>query len=67
MEGKLIAVNTSDGSHLWEIALETSKSAGGFGCAPASTAVAIYGNPAVAGDLVYIGGYNGKVYAINCS
>ena len=40
---------------------------GGFGCAPATVPVAIYGNPAVAGDLVYVGGYNGKIYAISAS
>ena len=66
--GKLIALNISDGSRLWEVSIETSKpAAGGFGCAPASTGLVIYGNPAVDGDLVYIGGYNGKVYAISSS
>jgi len=66
--GKLVAVNMSDGSRLWEVSLETAKPAGGgFGCAPASTPVAVYGNPAVAGGLVYVGGYNGKIYAINSS
>ncbi len=64
MGGKLVAANTTDGSLLWEVPLESPVSAGGgFGCAPASTAVAIYGSPAVAGDLVYVGGYNGKIYA----
>jgi len=66
MKGKLVALDASDGSLLWNpFILETSKPAGGFGCAPASTVVAIYGTPAMAGDLVYIGGYNGKIYAIN--
>jgi len=68
LEGKLVAVNSSDGSRLWEVSLEASRSAGGsFGCAPATVPVAIYGNPAVAGDLVYVGGYNGKIYAISAS
>jgi outer membrane protein assembly factor BamB len=53
LEGKLVAVNSSDGSRLWEVSLEASS--------------AIYGNPAVAGDLVYVGGYNGKIYAISAS
>ncbi|MBA7698502.1 Outer membrane protein assembly factor BamB [subsurface metagenome] len=67
MEGKLIALNTSSDARLWEVPFETSSSAGGFsfGCAPASTTVALYGTPAVGGDLVYIGGYDGKIYAIN--
>ena len=66
MKGKLVALNTSDGSLLWNpFTLETSRPSGGFGCAPASTTVAIYGTPAVAEDLVYVGGYSGKIYAIN--
>jgi len=64
---KLVALDIADGSRLWEVSLETSRSAGGFGCAPAATGVAVYGNPAVDGDLVYIGGYDGKVYAISSS
>ncbi len=66
--GKLIAVNTS-GSRLWEAPLETSTPAGGgFGCAaPAAKPAAIYGTPAVAGDLIYVAGYNGKIYAVNSS
>jgi len=68
LEGKLVAVNTSDGSRLWEVSLEASRPAGGgYGCAPVAMPVAIYGNPAVAGDLVYVGGYNGKIYAISAS
>jgi outer membrane protein assembly factor BamB len=68
LEGKLVAVNISDGNRLWEVALEASgSSGGGFGCAPSAIPVAIYGNPAVAGDLVYIAGYNGRIYAISAS
>jgi outer membrane protein assembly factor BamB len=68
VEGKLVAVNSSDGNRLWEVALEASgPTGGGFGCAPSSMPVAIYGSPAVAGDLVYIAGYNGRIYAISAS
>jgi len=67
MQGKLVALNASDGARLWEVTLPTKPAAGGFGCAPASTSVAIYGTPAVDGDLVYVGGYNGKIYAISSS
>ena len=62
-EGKLIALNTSGGSHLWEVTMETPRPSSIFGCAQSPTPVAIYGTPVVAGDLVYVGGYNGKVYA----
>ncbi len=68
MEGKLVAMDTSDGSRLWEVPFQTSRPSGGFGfgCTPGgSTTVAIYGNPAISGELVYIGGYNGKIYAVN--
>ncbi|MBA7521386.1 Outer membrane protein assembly factor BamB [subsurface metagenome] len=75
-EGRLIAVSTADGACQWSEPLAASGSAGGLGCAAlpsglgcaASPAgVAIYGTPAVAGDLVYIGGYNGKIYAFDSS
>lgn len=56
----------SDGE--WELRVKAPAAAapmcGPLGCAPAPR-VAIYGTPVVAGDLVYIGTYNGKVMAIN--
>ena len=64
---KIVALDISNGNRIWEVDLETSKAAAGFGCAPAAVGVAVYGNPAVDGDLVYIGGYDGKVYAISSS
>ena len=66
MEGKLVAVGISSHTRLWEVPLETAEQAAGvFGCAPASTTVAIYGSPVVMEELVYIGGYNGKIYAFS--
>ncbi len=65
MEGKLVAVDISSHTRLWEVPLETSEQTSGFGCAPASTAVAIYGSPAITEELVYVGGYNGKIYAFS--
>ena len=68
MDGRIVAVNTANGSLMWSVLLQNPPSGGGgFGCAPAPTAVAIYGTPTVDGDLVYISGYNGKVYAISAS
>jgi len=74
-EGRLVAVNIADDSRQWSEPLRASTPAGGFGCLPAGgggcagapAGVAIYGTPAVSGDLVYIGGYNGKIYAFNSS
>ncbi len=61
--GKMVALETLDGDSLWEETIETEGSSGGFGCAVPAMSVAIYGNTAVAGELVYAGGYDGKVYA----
>ncbi len=64
-EGKLIALDAENGGQLWPpVTFETSGS-GGFGCAAPATAVALYGTPAVGEELIYIGGFDGKVYAIN--
>jgi len=67
VEGRLVAVNIADGARQWSEPLTASGSTGGFGCAASPAGVAIYGTPVVAGDLVYIGGYNGKVYAFDSS
>lgn len=68
MDGRVVAVSTANSSLLWSVLLQNPPTGGGgFGCAPAATAVAIYGTPTVDGDLVYISGYNGKVYAISSS
>ena len=71
-DGSLVAVNIDDESRRWSEPLKAAGGGGaGFGCLPATgcdrgaAGVAIYGTPAVAGDLVYLGGYNGKIYAFN--
>jgi len=66
-EGRLVVVNLANEGRRWSEAIRSSQP-GGLGCVPTTcgtgtAGVAIYGSPAVAGDLVYIGGYNGKVYA----
>jgi outer membrane protein assembly factor BamB len=73
-EGRLVAINTADGSSQWSEPLRAAPSGGfgcmptgGGGCAPPPSGVAIYGTPAVSGDLAYIGGYNGKIYAFNAN
>ncbi len=80
MGGEVLALNLSArGKGLsfpnegeWEYAIKMPSSAGSMcgpllTCAPGSTpaGVAIYGTPVVSGDLVYVGTYNGKVYALN--
>lgn len=67
MQGKVIAVNASDGGGVRElVTLEVDRPSGGFSCVTGGTsAVAIYGTPVVAEGLVYVTGYDGKVYALN--
>ena len=68
LEGNIVAVDISSGARLWTVPLETSKpTTGGFGCAAPATTVAIYGSLALAEELVYVGSYNGKIYALNSS
>jgi outer membrane protein assembly factor BamB len=69
-EGRLVAVNLADNSRHWAEKLAVSSTGGGlFGCIPAgggcagASGVAIYGTPSFSDELVYIAGYNGKVYA----
>jgi outer membrane protein assembly factor BamB len=70
-EGKLVAVNTSNGNLLWGdsgVSLKpATPSGGGFGCAPSAAPAAVYGSPAVTGDRVYVADYSGKVYLIYAS
>jgi outer membrane protein assembly factor BamB len=53
--GSLVGLNKSDGSRLWtDVILGASEKE-----------VAVYGSPVVADGLIYVAGYNGKVYAIS--
>ncbi len=74
-EGRVVAINTVDESRQWSEPMISEKQ-GGLSCIPqfggsctssAASGVAIYGTPAVSGDLVYVGGYNGKMYAFTVS
>jgi len=80
MAGEVLALNPSarakglsfpsDGE--WEYVIKMPSSGGSMcgpmlACGPGSTpvGVTIYGTPVVSSDLVYVGTYNGKVYALN--
>jgi len=68
VEGKLVAVDVSSHNRLWaDVRLKTRKPASTFGCAAPAATVAIYGTPTVSGGLVYVGGYNGKLYAFDAA
>lgn len=66
IEGKVIALDTSTGEPIgWEKELE-KKATGGFGCAGRfSQPMSIYGTPWVGDEVVYVGGYDGNVYAFD--
>ena len=62
--GEVVALSADNGMSVWQMPI-TSTSSGGFGCGSSESAVALYGTPAVDGELVYIAAYNGKIYALN--
>ncbi|MBI4286245.1 MAG: PQQ-binding-like beta-propeller repeat protein [Chloroflexi bacterium] len=67
MAGKLVGLNLADRTRLWnDLTLEAPR-ASTFGCAGPAQTVAIYGTPAVSGELIYMAGYNGKVYAVTAA
>ena len=74
-EGRLVAVNVVSGGRQWSEPIPMPKSGGfgcaapaaGSGCSEAPTGVAVYGTPAIADGLVYLSGYNGKIYAFNAT
>ncbi|MHB8104716.1 MAG: outer membrane protein assembly factor BamB family protein [Dehalococcoidales bacterium] len=71
MEGRLVAINLADQSILRAEPLKLQTQGGLLGCSSllscggGSSRVPIYGTPVVSGNLVYIAGYNGRIYAYN--
>ena len=63
--GQLNIISIADLTSEAIVPIEESGGSGGLGCAPASVEISIYGTPAVAGNMVYMAGYNGKIYAYN--
>jgi outer membrane protein assembly factor BamB len=62
-DGRIISVDISNGSRIWATPLETGSTTAGLGCSRIPIVVTIYGSPAVSDNLVYVGGYNGRVYS----
>lgn len=67
MTGKVVAYDSANGDPRWQAALPApSPASGGFGCAPqAARPMAFYGNPSTDADSVFIGSYDGTIYALN--
>ncbi len=68
-QGQLVVLSLADLTKTnWTASVEGVASSGGIlGCSASSTTVAIYGMPVVSGDMVYLVGYNGKVYSYSIS
>ncbi len=64
-DGKLVALSTANGNPRWQVSLAGDSGGGGLSCAAGASSVGIYGLPLVEGELIYVSGYNGKIYAIN--
>ncbi len=66
-QGMVLALDKTEGTQLGDpvaLVAELPSSGFGFGCASGgSRAVAVYASPIIGGDLVYVAGYDGKVYA----
>src|SRR4030042_5851650 len=64
IESKIIALYADTGNTTgWEKEI-TGKSSGGFGCSSGfSRPMSTYGTPVVKNGLVFVGGYDGTVYA----
>ncbi|OGO00071.1 MAG: hypothetical protein A2Y58_04345 [Chloroflexi bacterium RBG_13_51_52] len=71
LEGRLATINLADQSKIWAEPLKVEAQSGIFGCsastgcAGGTARVSIYGTPVVSDNLVYVAGYNGKIYAYN--
>ncbi len=70
-EGRLAAINLVDDSRQWAEPLKVQAQGGLFACTSmlscggGSGRVPIYGTPVISDNLVYVAGYNGKIYAYN--
>ena len=66
IKGKIIALDATTGElKSWEKDVE-KQSSSAFSCGRGiSTPMSIYGTPVIKGDVVYIAGYDGKIYAVN--
>jgi len=63
-DGTLVEVNVTEKTKEWAVSLETGRAPSGLlGCSSVPITIAIYGTPVVSDNLVYVGGYNGRIYA----
>ena len=65
--GEAVAVNSSARNLQWSYLIAVPSSGGIMSCGQAPVSAAIYGAPAAAEDLAYVGTYSGKVLALSTS
>jgi eukaryotic-like serine/threonine-protein kinase len=61
-DGRLLSVDIANSSLNWDVPLETGTTTSGLGCSRVPIIAYIYGSPAVSDNMVFVGGYNGKIY-----
>jgi len=72
-KGKIVAIDISDGNLIQlgqPVMIEMISTGGGLACMPTTcagprtSAVAIYGSPVTRENLIYVGGYDGRIHAL---
>ncbi|MCD6391791.1 MAG: PQQ-like beta-propeller repeat protein [Dehalococcoidia bacterium] len=67
-DGRVVAINASTENLEWSYSLASATAlTGGLSCSPTAVSAAIYTTPMADGDLIYIGTYDGRVFALNTS
>jgi len=64
-QGELLAINPETGARLWSVSLLQPAPRNAFGCTSSPRPATIYGTPVVSDNLVYVGGYDGRLRVYN--
>ncbi len=68
LASKVVAYDSSNGDPKWQASLQGPPARAGFGCAaPTGKPLAFYGNPSSDAENVYIGSYDGILFALTKS
>jgi outer membrane protein assembly factor BamB len=62
-QGKLAALQKSNGNVIWEREIKDTTSSGSGSCGMSSSSSVIYADPVVDNGVVYVATYSGKIYA----
>jgi len=64
-DGRVVAINSSTESLEWTFSFLVTAPSGGFSCGETTSPTAIYTTPVVDMDMIYIGTYSGRVFALS--